>query len=330
MPSAGGGNRPATSAAALERACVRLVCVSVCVCCLHVCARGCRLTWSRQRSPPSPAQEAEAERLSTRALSWAHAQSGMAHAAIDRAQVVHVVSSALSVPLGLDPLRARFVLDIQHSALGCLGAPFVVHCLLVGHLFVVRHLACDTRAQDQNEAKREAWSHRREKAACRACTGSTRRRVRGGEASGGRRLPSSGVGGARRGAASGNHLPPQQGTELSGQVPQRTNGYAGTKRVRVRVPKQTGGRGCVRRRELAPVRGSSPQAAQRAAARLQAGYRMPMGVFTSGGYAHDAVRACRRRRRGRALLGRCRAWLGVGAGLGVGLGFVRRRSRAMG
>ena len=100
-----------------------------------------------------------------RALSWAHAQSGMAHAAIDRAQVVHVVSSALSVPLGLDPLRARFVLDIQHSALGCLGAPFVVHCLLVGHLFVVRHLAA-TRARDQNEAaaKRGAWSRPGEKA----------------------------------------------------------------------------------------------------------------------------------------------------------------------
>ena len=50
--------------------------------------------------------------------------------------------------------------------------------------------------------------------------------LRGGEASGRPSLPSSGVGGARRTAASGNHLPPQ-GTELSGQV-ESTNGYAAT------------------------------------------------------------------------------------------------------
>ena len=186
MPSAGGGNRPATSAAALERACVRLACMSVCVLSARVCAWLSPHLVSAKIAAFACAGGRGSTAEHARALSRAHAQSGMAHAAIDRAQVVHVVSSALSVTLGIDQIRARFVLDIQHSALGCLGAPFVVHCLLVGHLFVVRHLACDTRARDQNEAaaKREAWSHRREKAACRACTGSTRRRVRGGEASG--------------------------------------------------------------------------------------------------------------------------------------------------
>ena len=72
--------------------------------------------------------------------------TGTAHAAIDGAQVVHIVSSALPVSLLLDPLRARFILDKKLGARGRPGASIVCNLFLVRQLlFLVAHLLPVTR-----------------------------------------------------------------------------------------------------------------------------------------------------------------------------------------